>query len=148
MKKSALNIWVPDSASNAQYDIPVLRVDKAVQEYDENLRFGRNEETGQWCIFRLVRGENPLPILGFNEIPHPEDACKRLFQADAMRRGEEILDEMNRQNEELDKHVDAAADEANGIAAEVYEHAFRMMGKTPYLKSFRVKPGNRMGGYA
>lgn len=147
MKKTVQNIWVPDSASNAQYDIPVLRVDQAVKEYDENLRFGRNEETGQWCIFRVVRGEAPLPILGFDEIPHPEDACRRLYQCDAQRRGEEILTDMNRHNAELEKADEAAASDADGLAAEVYEHAFRMMGKTPYAKSFRARP-NRMGGYA
>lgn len=147
MKTAALNIWTPDSASTARYDIPVLRVDKAVQEYDENLRFGRNEETGQWCIFRIVRGMAPLPILGFNDIPHPDDALRRLYSVDAQRRGEEILTEMNRHNAELEKVQEDAASEADGLAAEVYEHAFRMMGKTPYTKSFRPRP-NRMGGYA
>lgn len=145
MPATADRIWVP--STDERFDIPVLRVDRAVQEYDENLRFGRNEGTGQWCIFRIVRGEAPLPILGFNEIPHPEDALKRLYRADAVRRGEEILDEMNRHNAALDKELDDQASDADGIAAEVYEHAFRMMGKTPYATVYRPRP-DRMGGYS
>jgi len=130
-------------------DLQERRVDVAVKEYDENLRFGRNEETGQFCIFFLRRGHAPLPVLGFNEIPHPEDAVKKLWRTDALRRGNEILDEMNRENEEARKADEDAADEGIGQAAEGFEWLMRTQGQTPYIKSFDIShKKNRMGGFS
>jgi len=96
------NIWVPDSFQDRQ----AASVDTVVRDYDQNLGFGKNEQTGQWCIF-LRHGSNELtaeadlPIMGFNSIPHPEDALRRLHQADALRTGREILDQIERANKDI-----------------------------------------------
>lgn len=147
MPASASSIWLPETGVT---DLAAIRVDRAVKEYDENLRFGRNEETGQWCVFLLRRGFAPLPVLGFRDIPHPEDAVKRLYQADAQRRGEEILDEVNRHNREQERLENAATEQQIGQAVEdAAEHAerlARLAGSTRYGKSFRPRP-DRMGGW-
>lgn len=145
MPAPTANIWLPGIGMT---DIAQRRVDAAVQEYDENLRFGRNMESGQWCIFLMRRGHDPLPVIGFNDIPHPEDAIKRLHNADAQRRGEEILDEMNRHNEELKAPYEKAASEADEILAEAYEWGFRQMGRGQRSVIPVRVPVNRMGGYS
>lgn len=152
MKAEHTNIWLPDSTSRNAYDIPVLRCDKAAQEYDPALRFGRNTDTGQWCIYLQRAGLSPLPVLGFDEMPHPEDIPKKLYQVDAVRRGNEILDEMNAENKRLEDlenaPMDAMIDAAGYELAERIEHIRRTTGKTRYSKSFRPRSGRNMGGYS
>ena len=126
------NVWLPPSYMYKQ----AAKVDKAVNEYDADLRFGRNEDTGQWVVI-LVRGEQRIPVLGFNEIPHPDDALKRLYRSDARRRGNEILDELNKHNEAVQEAKRAAVKEAEGETAEYFEQATRWEGATPHFKSFR-----------
>jgi hypothetical protein len=125
--------------------VAALRVERVVNEYDEQLTFGRNEETGQWCVFLVRRGEQPLPILGFDHIPHPEDVLKRLYQSDSKRRGNEILDEMNRHNAQAEKEREVVASEADARLAEVAEWALRTEGKTPHKKVVLGK-GRQRGG--
>ncbi len=146
MPAPAASIWLPGRGVT---DIQERRVDAAVKEYDETLRFGRNEETGQHCIFMIKKGHAPLPVLGFNEIPHPDDAVRKLWKSDAMRHGKEILDTMNAENEEVHSERRRAADEANGIAAEGFEWLMRDQGQTPYSKSYDIShKKTRMGGYS
>lgn len=131
------NIWVPDSFQDRQ----AASVDTAVREYDHNLGFGKNERTGQWCIF-LRHGSNELtaeadlPIMGFNSIPHPDDALRRLHQADALRTGREILDQIERANKDIQSKKDEAAAQASAETAEAFDWGFRQMGKAPYAKVF------------
>lgn len=129
--------WVPSSHEDKQAHL----VNKAVREYDPDLSFGRNEQTGQWCIFlkhgtNLITSEGDLPILGFSDIPHPEDAVKRLYQSDARRRGREIVDSIQRHNEALQKEADYRAKEASDATAEAFEWGFREMGAAPVSKVF------------
>lgn len=137
MNTNKANIWVPESFGHRE----VVRVRRAVKEYDPNLDFGRNELTGQWCIF-LKRGtseatqEVDLPILGFNDIPHPDDALSRLQQSDALRSGNEILDKMVKNNQDIEDRREVAAQEATEAAAEGFDWGFRQMGKAPYSKVF------------
>lgn len=147
MPAPAEHIWLPGSGA---VSLEVVRVDRAVQEYDPNLRFGRNEDTGDWCIFLIKRGEAPLPVLGFGrEIPHPRAALQRLERADSVRRGSEILDEMNRHNESLRKPFEDAAAEGAAITAEAFEWGYRAMGKGKRViipvSGLRT---NAMGGYS
>lgn len=137
------SIWLPNKGDT---NFAALRVDKAVKEYDENLSFGQNNDTGDWCIFLIRRGEAPLPVIGFGrEIPHPEDAIKRLYRADAQRRGNEILDEINRHNAGLEKVRDDAAQEGEARLAEVAEWALRHEGRTSHKKVVMGK-GRQRGG--
>ena len=137
MNANKSNIWVPESFGHRE----VVRVRRAVKEYDPNLDFGRNELTGQWCIF-LKRGtskateEVDLPIMGFNDIPHPDDAISRLHQADALRTGNEILDKIVKNNDDIEARREVAAQEASAQAAEGFDWGFRQMGKAPHTKVF------------
>lgn len=142
MPAPAQSIWIPGRGDT---NFAALNVARAVKEYDEQLEFGQNNDTGQWCIFLIRRGEAPLPVIGFNEIPHPEDAVRRLVQADARRRGNEILDEMNRHNKQFDIEREEAAVEADQRLAEAAEWALRHEGKTPHKKVVMGK-GRQRGG--
>lgn len=146
MPAAATNIWLP---GRGMTDMAERRVDAVVKEYDETLSFGRNMDTGQYCVFLNRRGADPLPVLGFNAVPHPEDVLKALYHTDAQRRGEEILDEMNAENELARKADDDAAEEGMGQAAEGFEWLMRTQGQTPYQKSFDIShKTKRMGGYS
>lgn len=142
MPAPASSIWIPGKGST---EFAALRVARAIKEYDADLEFGQNSDTGQWCIFLLRRGEAPMPVIGFDKIPHPEDAIKRLVQSDARRRGNEILDEMNRSNKNLEIARDDAAAAAEAQLAEVAEWALRTEGKTPHKRVILGK-GRQRGG--
>lgn len=137
MNTNKANIWVPPTHGFRE----AARVRTAVREYDPNLDFGKNERTGQWCIF-LKQGSNEfskevdMPILGFNDIPHPDDALKRLHQSDALRTGQEILDKITKNNDDIEARREIAAQEATAQAAEGFDWGFRQMGKAPHAKVF------------
>lgn len=125
----SVKIYVP---GKGLVDASMNRVDTAVNEYDERLFFAQNGETGQYCIFlKMPHGEDPLPVLGFDTIPHPEDALKRLYYADTMRHGEKILDDINKNNAAIKKPFEDAAEDAGGQVAEGLEWAHRKLGTHP-----------------
>jgi hypothetical protein len=114
------NIWVPNSFTYRE----AMVVNKVVREYDPELQFGRNESNGQWCIFMERNGEK-IPILGFQGIPHPDDAVKRLYNSDARRHGSKILDDMNKHNEKLRLAREDEINDATGQLAEAAEFGAR-----------------------
>lgn len=124
----------------------VLALDTAVNEYDERLMFGTNPETGDWCIFvkmpwdwegPSVDGNKALPILGFGkELPSRDYAIRQLYQSDSLRHGEQILDEMNRQNKAVQDVARAKSDDQSGQLAEVLEWGFRKKGVHPSSRVF------------
>lgn len=122
-------IWTPRSHEDRR----AAEARKAVKEYDPNLDFGLNTKTGQWCVF-LRRGTMPgsadhdLPILGFSDIPSHDQVKKRLYQTDALRRGHEILDDIDRRNREAEKIREAPRRDKDGQVAEAFEWGFRKMG--------------------
>lgn len=137
MEVAKKSLWVPGKTD----DYAAWKVNKAVNAYDEDLAFGRNDETGQWCVFMRqgtssVATAGDLPILGFNEVPHPDDAIARLQSADARRRGREILDELNKHNENINAERKARADDGITATAEGFEWGFRKMGKHPQSRVF------------
>lgn len=100
----------------------------AASEYDPRLTIGQDQNSGQWAVLiKLERGTLPemgdmYPVFGLgydpSEFPHPEDLKKRLYQADSVRHGYEMLDKMNAENERLRKEMARPADDATGTAAE------------------------------
>lgn len=142
----SVSIYLPGAG---MVNLTARRVVQAVREYDERLLFGRNEETGMWTVFIKMSADYPgdaievggykvLPILALpgSEPPHPDDVLKALWERDALRRGEEILDDINRRNKEIrDRHERAASDGA-GIAAEALEWGFRKQGVHPNPRIF------------
>lgn len=129
-------------AGRGMVDSEVLAVDRAAGEYDERLYFDRNQETGQWCVFlKTIPSEPDLPIFGWDSIPHPDDAIKRIHQADSLRHGEEILDRIDRENAERERPYKEAVDDAQGQLAEAFEWGFRKQGVHPQARIF--VPGSK-----
>lgn len=130
-----LRLYVP---GQGMLSVAESRAKRAVEEYDERLMLARHELTGDWCVF-LQNGPfgEPYPVIGLGQdLPHPDDIKKRLYQADAVRRGEEILDQINRHNESIQQRIEDAASEGSGIAAEALEWGFRRMGSHPHPRIF------------
>ena len=129
-----MNIWIPNKG---EIDTKVWRVDKAVNEYDERLMFGRNEDTGDWCVFiRMPRPEPPYPVLGFgNTIPEPEDALNRLRASDTLRHGNKIYDDVMRSQREYKAQFEYASNQAADESVEAIEHMMRKRGDSPIIKS-------------
>lgn len=145
MPAAASKIWLPGFG---MADVGMASLDKAVQEYDELLRFGRNEETGQYCVFMVKRGEAPLPVLGFNELPSVERVMRRLYETDTMRHGRRLLDQIERHNRELEKANEAAAVEAEGHLAEAIEWGARQDATTRYRRVFMGPTRRLIGGWS
>lgn len=145
------SLYVP---GRGMVNLAATRVDRAVNEYDERLLFAQNPENQQWCIMIKLPPDHVagdgivldgttrvLPILGFQDIPHPEDALKRLYQTDTMRWGEEILNQINRHNDEVKAEKEREASDASGEAAEALEWFRRNEGTHPQARVF--VPGDK-----
>lgn len=134
------HVWTPPRS----YDRLAHEVSVAVREYDERLGFGKNPDNGQWCIFMRqgnseeTRGGD-LPILGFQTVPSRDEALRRLYESDARKRGAEILAQINRHNEEINRKFEDAADDASGQTAEVMEWFARQAGQHPVPRVFVSK---------
>lgn len=145
MPAAATKIWLPGVG---YADVGMASLDAAVQEYDPLLRFGRNEETGQYCVFMVKRGQAPLPVLGFEELPSKDYLLRRLYQSDTVRNGGQLLDQIERHNRELEKANEAAAVEAEGELVEAIEWGARKDAATRYSRTF-MNPNRRViGGWS
>ena len=131
-----MKIYIPGRGS---VDSDVYKVDAAVRQYNERLSFGLNEDTQDYCIFmRMPRPEPDLPILGFGRtVPHPDAACKKLWESDTMIHGDKILNDILKSQEEFKKAKHYAADQATQDSAERIEHLMRTNGDSPVIKSTR-----------
>ena len=128
-------LFVPGRGS---VNLAVARIDRAVREYDERLLFARHPQTGQWSVFikierdlpeefgTVVEGQRVYPVLGFPHDRDPEtldieEIKVRLYKADSVRHGKQILADMHAHNERVKEPQRRVASEAAGIAAEVLE---------------------------
>lgn len=128
MYDNPARLWTPPSHRFAG----LAAARQACREYDPNLDFAFNEETQQWCVYlkagTMRASENgDWPILGFmpkDRIPGPDEIKKRLYETDAFRIGQEMIDAWQRHNDSLQKdHSDA-----DRQLAETAEWGFRKMG--------------------
>lgn len=118
-------------------DSEEFAVDSALNEYDERLYFGRNQETGQWCAYLKTPPSDPdIPIFGWDYIPDPYDALRRIHQSDSLRHGDEILDRIDRENRERNRPYEEAVEDATGQLAEAFEWGHRKMGNHPTSRIF------------
>lgn len=115
-----------------------IKIDRAVREYDERLFFGRNTDTGDWCVFiTLPRPRDPYPVIGFgHELPHVSKVLENLTRGDTLRNGNAIYDEIVKSQQDYKKTVQRQGDEAAGETSEVVEHFMRRHGKSPVIKEF------------
>ncbi len=139
-----MKIYIPGRGS---VDSSVYKVDAAVRQYNERLSFKLNEDTQDYCIFmRMPYPEPDLPILGFGrEIPHPDLACKKLWESDTMIHGDKILNDILKSQEDFKNAKRYAADQATEDSAERIEHVMRMKGNSPVIKSFSKKEVSKRG---
>lgn len=130
-----MNIWLPHKGDT---NIAAWKVDSIVNEYDERLMFGRNEETGDWCVFiKMPSPQRPYPILGFgNVIPDPSEALDRLIRSDTMRHGDTIYRDVMRSQKKFKDDLEYKADQASEDSVERIEHLMRMNGDSPVVKVF------------
>ena len=86
-----MRLWLPNTVNYEAY-----RVDRAVREYDERLMFGRNEDTGDWCVFmRMPSPQEPFPVFGFgSRIPDPVEALAKVQEGHLVRHKERIWKEI------------------------------------------------------
>ena len=136
-----MKIYIPGRGS---VDSDVYKVDAAVRQYNERLSFKLNEDTQDYCIFmRMPRPEPDLPILGFGRtVPHPDAACKKLWESDTMIHGDKILNDILKSQEEFKKAKRYAADQASADSAERVEKFLRGKGHSPVVKVF---PNDKKG---
>jgi hypothetical protein len=118
--------------------ISILRNNRRVKEYDERLRFGKNEERGDYCVFMLMpHGEPARPILGFgNDIPSEDRLMERLAESDTQRHGQYMRDHINRVNAEKAKEMEWKSLDSIGPAAERVEDWHRRRGSHPVPRIF------------
>lgn len=131
------SFWLPPGHEARE----AIAARKAAKEYDANLDFGKNEKTGQWCVY-LMQGtmegsrKGDLPVLGFDRIPSPDEVKKRLYESDAVRKGKELLDAVNRNNDEINQGFEKRTVEAEGELAEAFEWGMRTEGMTPHKRIY------------
>lgn len=128
-----MSLWLPNGVSYEAY-----RVDRVVREYDERLMFGRNDETGDWCIFIRLPGDNPpYPVIGFQDtIPDPHDAIRRLNEGDTRKHGERIYKEILDSEKKRRAMLDYVSSQAAEDSAERTEHMMRQRGASPIIKVY------------
>jgi len=139
-----VKIYIPGRGT---VDSDVYKVDAAVRQYNERLSFKLNDDTQDYCIYmRMPYPEPDLPILGFGrKIPHPDLACKKLWESDTMIHGDKILKDILKSQEDFKNAKRYAADQASADSAERIEHLMRMKGDSPVIKSFSKKEVSKRG---
>lgn len=141
-------------------NLAARRLHQAVSEYDERLLFTQNPDTGQWTVFykidrdapddfgTMIAGERVYPVLAFDRDPEqlaPHAVIDRLQKADAVRRGEKVLDEIHDANYRAGQAARDAADTGTGLLVEALESYKRNKGETSYLTSYRPRKSFQSG---
>ena len=129
-----MSIYIP---GHGEMSWDEIHVDRAVKEYDERLFFARNADTWDWCVYiSMPRPEEPYPIIGFGkEVPSVDEVMRKVYNADTMRHGWQIFDDILRSQEEFKKEFEWSANEATEDSAERIEFLLRRHGKSPVVKS-------------
>ena len=146
MKNPHPKIWLPRMG---EVDVRVWKVNQAVKEYDERLSVGRNEETGDWCVYiKMPPGSyvELYPVHGLGpEMPtDPQPILEHLWKIDAARHGTQLLRDLEKGQEKWRAEQIRKQLEPNIILADVMEFAMRRFGQTPYTKVF-VNGATRKG---
>ncbi len=129
------SIWLPGAGVVPQ---DVRTAQQAIEAYDERLELGRNERNGEWVVLwkDAVDGA-PYPVMGLGTtLPGYEEIQRILWKGDTIRRGGEVIADVNRRNAARRKEGQDALSDRAGEVAEALEHAFRRMGKTSYSRVF------------
>lgn len=105
-------------------DLNVIRVDTAVNDYDERLFLDKGEQ-GDWVIkIKMPHGIEPYPVMGFQyELPDRNTVIQRLRESDSQR--EDIRGRILAHNKAMDAAIDHQTREAVGAGAEAAEYIVR-----------------------
>lgn len=132
-----LRIEVP---GRGMVEVAAMRVDAAVREYDERLRFGFNPTNGDWVVYiqyprdfegapYVIDGTPVMPVLGVGpEIPAPHTVVDRLQKMDAWKRQADFHKQHMENYERAKKAREEREYEENQEVAERVEHALRAEG--------------------
>lgn len=138
-------------------NMDALRVDTAVREYDERLRFGYNPVNQDWIVYIAlprdyvgahyhIDGEPVMPVLGFGgRIPAPSEATRKLYETDAWRHGNKLYEKMLKHNEQVRKQQAEEAEAEIAEAVERAEHAINYYTGEGTTKVFFGGKGRRRG---
>jgi hypothetical protein len=84
----------------------------------------------------MPRPSEPFPVMGFgNSVPDVNTVMDRIREADTMRTGNQIYEEIVRSQKKYREELDYAANQAGEESVEVIEHFMRKRGKSPVVKS-------------
>lgn len=138
-------------------NMDALRVDTAVREYDERLRFGYNPVNQDWIVYIAlprdyvgahyhIDGEPVMPVLGFGgRIPAPSEATRKLYETDAWRHGNKLYKKMLADNAKLKKQRDEEHEAEIEEAVERAAHAINYYTGEGTTKVFFGGKGRRRG---
>lgn len=138
-------------------NMDALRVDTAVREYDERLRFGYNPVNEDWIVYIAlprdyvgahyhIDGNPVMPVLGVGrEIPPPSVVTRRLYETDAWRHGNKLYEKMLKHNEQVRKQQAEEAEAEIAEAVERAEHAINYYTGEGTTKVFFGGKGRRRG---
>jgi len=137
-------IWLPGAGV---VSIDERAAAKAVEEYDPDLMLGQRRDTNEWCVFlpgnRHSDGQ-PFPVFTFGTtLPHPDDIKRKLYEADVLRNGRELLDQLDRIHEQEQARLKTAASDAAEQVADAIDSNMRLKGVHPFP---RVYMGGKFGG--
>lgn len=140
-------------------NMDALRVDTAVREYDERLRFGYNPVNEDWIVYIAlprdyegahyhIDGDPVMPVLGVGrEIPPPSTVTRRLYETDAWRHGNKLYAKMLAENERQKKINNEALEAEIAEAQERAEHAISHYTGEGTRKVFFGDASGRRRGY-
>lgn len=142
MSADPLEIYVPGRGMvNPQAE----RVNDAVKQEDERLRFGFNPKNKDWIIYILmprdfdaayyIEGEPVYPVLGFGDrIPSPDEAVRRLREVDTRRT--DVRKAMNKANDARAHAREKEAQDWDAEMAERIEFELRKKGQSPISRVY------------
>lgn len=117
------------------YDVEEYKIQKAVQEYDERLTLALNENTGDWCIYYRRSREDPFfPVLGLgNTLPDKDAVLRRIYNADTVRHGQKMLEQINKKNDKLQRQNDQEIDAITEYLADAVA-SYETQSKPTFIK--------------
>ena len=125
-------------------DSSVYKTNCVISDYDENLSFKLNEDTGDYCVYmRMPYPEEPVAILGVGStVPHSDYIIQRLRETDVRIHGDKLFDMIIKEQNKVKEEKRYLADQASSDSAERIEKMLRKHGKSPVVKVF---PNDKKG---
>lgn len=123
-------------------DLPIIKIDNAIKQYDERLYLDVHPETGDWVVMiTMERPSAPYPVLGFQKtLPEVHEVIKQLRMSDSQR--EKIRENIIKFNEARTREIDHKIQQNVGAGAEAAEFISRKEYRSPETKSYAKRKRN------